>query len=184
MLVVLFVLPVVFPHMTGLIEYYDLNSKMERLDARSLEDAGSLSTSLRHRGLAGRFFLFFYCAVLPIPPHVFVNPGVLHYYLLGAGHVLWYFVLPVSVVEIVRVIRRKLYPAFSRSFLALAVVNIFIVSMTYLGSERLKIYIYPVMFLFFVHYLANHSRRQKTRTFAILFSLYTLAVVAYALVRT
>jgi hypothetical protein len=181
-LAVLLVLPNIVA--LQLTEYFSLNSKMARLDMRSLEQVNSLTTSLRHQGLAGRVFLFFYCATMPIPSPVFQHPAVPHYYLLAAGHVLWYFALPVSVIEISRNIMRKVYPAFSKSFLVVAVAAVFMLSLTYLGSERLKIYIYPVMFLYFFHYLANHSRRQKMRMFATLFIVYMLAVVAYALVKT
>jgi hypothetical protein len=175
----------VLPNIVALqLDYYNLNSKRELLDARSLEQADSLTASLRHQGFAGRFFLFFYCTLLPIPPHLFSYPAVPHYYLLAMGNVLWYFVLPISSIEIFGNIRRKVYPAFSKSYLAVSIAAVFIVSVTYLGSERLKIYIYPIMFLFFFHYIANHSKRQKIRMFTVLFFLYVLVVVAYILVKT
>jgi hypothetical protein len=179
LLAAILVLPNVAALQTG---YFDLNRR-EEFEGLEKYGADSLSASLRQQGFFARFFLFFYCAILPIPPTVFFHPGIPHYYLMAAGNVLWYFALPASVIEIFRIIKRKECPAFSKSFLITTVAAIFMVTITYLGSARLKIFIYPIMFLFFFSYLASHSRQQKRRLFFVLFFAYAFAAIVYMSVK-
>jgi hypothetical protein len=179
LLAAILVLPNVAALQTG---YFDLGRR-EAFEALEKYSIDSLSASLRQQGPVARLFLFLYCAILPIPPNVFFHPDIPHYYLLAAGNVLWYFALPASVIEIFRIMARKECPAFSKSFIIIAVAAIFMLSVTYLGSARHKIYIYPIMFLFFFSYLANHSRQQKRRFFVVLFFAYAFAALAYMSVK-
>jgi hypothetical protein len=151
----------VLPNITGLqlTEYYDINAKRELFDTRSLENSDSISGALRHSGFIGRFLLFFYCAFMPLPVYLFSNLAIPHYYLLAAGNMMWYFVLFASVMEIFRNIKQKKFLGFSKSFLIIALAVIYMLSNTLLGTERHKLYLYPVMFLFFFSYLYNHSRK-------------------------
>jgi hypothetical protein len=180
---VLIVLAVVFvlPNVVGLqlTEYYNLNSKREHFDSVSLTQVDSLTASLRQQGFIGRFILFFYCFFQPIPPHLFANITIPHYYLLAVGNILWYFMLPISVIEIFKNIKQKTYSGFSKSFLIASIAVVFMLSLTLLGTERHKIYIYPVMFLFFFNYLDSYSKERTSRTFMGIAILFTLVITIY-----
>jgi hypothetical protein len=176
----------ILPNIVGvqLTEHYDLSAKMESFDTQSLENVDSLTSSLRHRGFIGRFILFFYCAFMPVPPHVISNLSTPHYYLLAAGNVMWYFMLPVSMVGIFRNIKQKTFSGFSKSFLVIALVAILMLSLTLLGTERHKIYIYPIVFLFFFNYLSNTSKKKSSRLFIMIAILFMLLVSAYLIMKS
>jgi len=151
----------VTPYITGLqlTEYYDITTKREFFDSLSSEKTDSITGYLRHLGFIGRIVLFFYCAFMPLPIFLFSHPSIPHYCFLAIGNVMWYFILYVSVIEIFSNIRHKVYTAFSKSFTVIFIAVIYMLSNTLLGTERHKLYIYPLMFIFFFNYVYGHSKR-------------------------
>jgi hypothetical protein len=167
------------------LDYWSPKRQMAAYDQRSQESmaGASISRSLRQGGIIGRLVLFFYCAFVPVPPHVIYFP-FLHNFLLCWGNIVWYFVLPVSVFEITKTIRKKNnISSFSLSFFVVFVSAILIISLTSLGSERHKLYLYPIIFLFFCQFVCLHSKRENLRVFTPISIVYLILIVLYLIMK-
>lgn len=164
------------------MNYWSLENKIEHLKEKSLAINGSessLSTSLRQGGIFSKTILFFYCMYVPVPPDITVSPNLYNGF-LAIGNILWYFILPISIIAMIKDIKAKSTTCnFSKSFLITFISAILMISLTYLGSERLKLYLYPILFIYFFNYLNSHTRRENFNMFRNLSLIYFLCFIVY-----
>lgn len=145
-------------------------------------ETDSVTTNLRHRGFLGRILLFFYSLLAPIPPPVFaVRPVSFFNLFISIGHIMWYFIFPVSMVSIINTIKNKITSSFSKSFLVTFILGIAIIALTTVGTARHKLYLYPIVFLFFFYYNVITPNNKKRNIYFGIIVFYCICLLGYIL---
>lgn len=165
----------------GLFEYlnYSTSASLEyQIEAyneasNEMSEGNSIANTLRNMGFLGKLLLFFYSLFSPIPPPAFTVPiPYFHYYFISLGSIIWYFVFPVSIFGLIKELKNKELLSFVKSLLITLVFGIGIISITTVGTARHKLYLYPLLFLFYFHTISNLSPKE-------IFKLYSKIIVVY-----
>jgi hypothetical protein len=184
-------LALIFSYQTGQLNYlnyakassieYQINTYNEKSNEYS--ENNSLSNKLRNSGIAGRGALCIYTLFVPLPPPVFMaNTNYFHYYFISLGAIMWYFIFPIATVEIINFKNEKLVQ-ISKSYLTTFIIGIIIIALTAVGSFRHKLYLYPIMFLYFFNYILRQSRNTRIALFTKIMVVYLSCFVGYLLIK-
>ena len=129
----LFIFMLLFSYKMGLFEYFknaDSSSLEYQFNAyneasNEFSESNSISNRLRNGGFAGRILLFFYTPFVPMPPSVFAMNTIYFYsFFISIGDILWYFILPVSVISMKSGINDLNISRFSKSYLIMFIAGI------------------------------------------------------------
>lgn len=176
----------------GLFEYlnYSNSASIEyqmdvyREKSNELSDATSISNILRNSGVIGKFILFIYTLFSPLPPPLFASQTILfHNVFISIAAIIWYFVLPFSLMGLIRNIKRENLSKITKSFLVILFVSTLIISLTTVGTARHKLYLYPIMFLYYFDYIFSSSKRQIIKQYSIVTIVYIIAFLGYSFIK-
>lgn len=176
----------------GLFEYlnYSNSASIEyqmdvyREKSNELSDATSISNILRNSGVIGNLILFIYTLFSPLPPPLFASQTILfHNVFISIAAIIWYFVLPFSLMGLIRNIKRENLSKITKSFLVILFVSTLIISLTTVGTARHKLYLYPIMFLYYFDYIFSSSKRQIIKQYSIVTIVYIIAFLGYSFIK-
>jgi hypothetical protein len=184
-------LALIFVYQTGQLNYlnyaktssieYQVNAYNEKSNEYS--DGSSLSNKLRNFGLAGRGALCIYTLFVPLPPPVFAaNTNYFHYYFTSLGAIMWYFIFPLAIVEMINLKNEKLVQ-ISKPYLVTFIFGIIIIALTAVGSFRHKLYLYPIMFLYFFSYILRQRPKARIALFTKIMVVFASCFVVYFLIK-
>jgi hypothetical protein len=188
LLLLLLLTVIFFAFQNGLFEYLkfekssSLSYQMGAYTEMSNEttDDNSISNTLRNAGLIGRFLLFFYTLFAPIPPPGFFQRSFTFYNLfISIGAIFWYFLMPIAVIGMLNNFKKYNLSSFTKSFFISFVLGIIIISLTSIGTQRHKLYLYPILFLYAYDYLEVSKSKTKAKLILKILLFYAIGLTLY-----
>ncbi len=161
---------------------YQFNAYNEMANEHS--DENSIARLLRNSGLPGRACLFFYTLFVPVPPPIVAaGSDNFHSVFISAGAFIWYLVFPVSIAGIIKGFKDINLEKFSKSYFLTFVIGIGIITLTSVGSLRHKLYLYPVMFVYYFYFIYTQPQQKVFKLYMAVLIVYITVILLYVFIK-